>query len=235
MRKVVLALVAISAMATASAAQATITITYTGTVSSGTDQTGALFTAGSSLAGKGFTATFLIDETTPGATVNQTPTQQNVSGSGGANPVQGFLTIDGAPTIHFGDTSGSNKRWDETWLDYLESRANNTPNTPGFYTYENLFFYLNNYSNGVSFYPNGVNYTVQPQDVGSGSFVLQTLDFQTFQNVRYVSGSLAIQNVSIANAVAAVPEPGTWAMMLIGFGGIGLAMSRRRRRSALAI
>jgi hypothetical protein len=28
---------------------------------------------------------------------------------------------------------------------------------------------------------------------------------------------------------AAVPEPGTWAMMLLGFGGIGMAMRRRRR------
>jgi len=32
---------------------------------------------------------------------------------------------------------------------------------------------------------------------------------------------------------AAVPEPSTWALMLLGFGGIGLAM-RRRRRPALA-
>ena len=31
----------------------------------------------------------------------------------------------------------------------------------------------------------------------------------------------------------AVPEPGTWAMMLLGFGGMGVAM-RRRRRSTLA-
>src|SRR5207253_2572452 len=31
----------------------------------------------------------------------------------------------------------------------------------------------------------------------------------------------------------AVPEPSTWAMMLLGFGGIGFAM-RRRRRPALA-
>lgn len=31
-------------------------------------------------------------------------------------------------------------------------------------------------------------------------------------------------------AAAAVPEPGTWAMMLIGFGGIGATMRRRRRR-----
>ena len=32
---------------------------------------------------------------------------------------------------------------------------------------------------------------------------------------------------------AAVPEPGTWGLMLLGFGGIGMAM-RRRRRPAFA-
>ena len=35
------------------------------------------------------------------------------------------------------------------------------------------------------------------------------------------------------NAVNAVPEPGTWAMMLIGFGAAGFAM-RRRRQPVLA-
>ncbi|MEO7411428.1 MAG: PEPxxWA-CTERM sorting domain-containing protein, partial [Sphingomicrobium sp.] len=33
-------------------------------------------------------------------------------------------------------------------------------------------------------------------------------------------------------AIAAVPEPSTWAMMLIGFGGVGVAMRRRRRTGA---
>ena len=35
--------------------------------------------------------------------------------------------------------------------------------------------------------------------------------------------------------IAAVPEPGTWAMMLIGFGAIGVAVRRRRSVRGLAI
>jgi len=56
--------------------------------------------------------------------------------------------------------------------------------------------------------------------------------------------TLGVNNVSISGTsgtpvpitgylLAAVPEPATWAMMLVGFGGIGLAM-RRRRRPVLA-
>lgn len=36
----------------------------------------------------------------------------------------------------------------------------------------------------------------------------------------------------LAAVSGAVPEPGTWAMMLIGFGGVGVAMRRRRRTGA---
>jgi hypothetical protein len=43
--------------------------------------------------------------------------------------------------------------------------------------------------------------------------------FQTFKQLRLV----------MADSVTAVPEPGTWGLMLLGFGGIGMAMRRRRR------
>jgi hypothetical protein len=35
---------------------------------------------------------------------------------------------------------------------------------------------------------------------------------------------------SIDVAIAAVPEPSTWAMMLIGFAGLGFAASRQGRK-----
>lgn len=44
------------------------------------------------------------------------------------------------------------------------------------------------------------------------------------------TGPLQIDNVTFDAPVAgAVPEPATWAMMLVGFGGIGFAMRRRSR------
>jgi hypothetical protein len=49
------------------------------------------------------------------------------------------------------------------------------------------------------------------------------------------SGIQALNQVRlnlVPTQTAPVPEPGTWAMMLIGFGGMGVAMRRRRRNGA---
>lgn len=47
------------------------------------------------------------------------------------------------------------------------------------------------------------------------------------------SGSLG-GTVAFQSVAAAVPEPGTWAMMLLGFGAVGFSMRRRRQGSHLA-
>jgi hypothetical protein len=50
-------------------------------------------------------------------------------------------------------------------------------------------------------------------------------------------GYLAFDNVSVAAVVtdggAAVPEPSAWAMMIVGFGGVGALMRRKGRRAAV--
>lgn len=54
-----------------------------------------------------------------------------------------------------------------------------------------------------------------------------------FTNTATSNGFFAIDNFTFgSSAVAAVPEPATWAMMLIGFGGMGVALRRRRRTAS---
>jgi hypothetical protein len=57
---------------------------------------------------------------------------------------------------------------------------------------------------------------------GTGSF-----------NGRTNAWAFDILNVNSAAQVGAVPEPGTWALMLIGFGAVGASLRRRRRVSAV--
>lgn len=46
--------------------------------------------------------------------------------------------------------------------------------------------------------------------------------------------AFAIDDVRFVAATGAVPEPGTWAMMLLGFGGMGVALRRRRSLTGTA-
>ncbi|WP_246167336.1 PEPxxWA-CTERM sorting domain-containing protein [Sphingomonas piscis] len=58
---------------------------------------------------------------------------------------------------------------------------------------------------------------------GSFSLALNNVTFGT-------PGSSAVGGTfTLLSTTAAVPEPATWAMMLLGFGGIGYSMRRRRK------
>jgi hypothetical protein len=61
------------------------------------------------------------------------------------------------------------------------------------------------------------------------TFMLTGSDIGNFAYLRLnsTSNSFEIDNL----VVGPIPEPGTWALMLIGFAGIGLAMRRDRKRS----
>jgi hypothetical protein len=65
--------------------------------------------------------------------------------------------------------------------------------------------------------------------LGSGGL----LTFQ-FQSSGVSNVDAIIDNIHLTGLAAAVPEPATWAMMLLGFGGIGFAIRRRKERAALA-
>lgn len=50
----------------------------------------------------------------------------------------------------------------------------------------------------------------------------------------YVPANGAIRYITSGFASAAVPEPAIWAMMLLGFGGLGVAIRGQRRKSVAA-
>lgn len=64
-------------------------------------------------------------------------------------------------------------------------------------------------------------------DIGLSSFTLTTNNFNNG-----LADNLTI--ASIFTPAAAVPEPATWAMMIIGFGLVGRAARDRRRRTVIA-
>jgi hypothetical protein len=81
------------------------------------------------------------------------------------------------------------------------------------------------------------SYILDPN--GENKFAFDATNGEYFTNLSYniVGGTVdAIRQVRIDVAdgnVPAVPEPATWAMMLLGFGATGFAMRRRRQHAEL--
>jgi hypothetical protein len=77
-------------------------------------------------------------------------------------------------------------------------------------------------------------------DLFSGTFALTFANGTTAISLnnlvdRYASLSQLNNTSGEGTPVGGVPEPATWAMMLLGFGGIGVAMRRRRKEGLLQI
>jgi PEP-CTERM motif len=89
--------------------------------------------------------------------------------------------------------------------------------------------------------PNGTGVDV-PFNYVSGTALSgsATFDGQTFASLGLTPGTYAYawgsgptaDSLTVKIGAAATPEPGTWAMMLIGFAALGLAGFRATRRSA---
>ena len=82
---------------------------------------------------------------------------------------------------------------------------------------------------------NGVNFDLSP--TGAAEFgslsPIALMDTNTLV-VRGVTSGAASFAGTLSFDVAAVPEPATWALMLLGFGGVGLVLRRRKQTSVTA-
>jgi hypothetical protein len=80
-------------------------------------------------------------------------------------------------------------------------------------------------------------YTLGPGDVGGGTLLVQNFGWSQNIPIQTSPGWLAdieFRAETVTFSVAAVPELSTWAMMLIGFAGVGALAYRRKKNAALA-
>ncbi len=89
--------------------------------------------------------------------------------------------------------------------------------------------------------PELIQYSLYTGDPGSGTFVSQssldfspTISFTPAAGDYYVEVNYIAANGEVAGGTltTAVPEPASWAMMLVGFGALGVALRRRAAKTA---
>ncbi len=182
-----------------------------------TDVVGALGAKGSQI------VHFTGDTTETGGTVDDVRLQD---GEGQADVTGAEITPGGTPNDTFNLLSGDIFLTNHTGMEYIE-------------------FALTGLGNGgtVDFFitdDGGTVWQFLNQILGNGDthFAFQAINGQTITNVHFAAddppGELTIlKQVRIIAAPGAVPEPATWAMMLMGFGAVGYSI-RRRRKPALA-
>ena len=106
------------------------------------------------------------------------------------------------------------------WTQSIDDTKAFFDETGGVLTFDNTLFGVNILSihfGGAGFYPPGTG----------GGTILYLFDFGTTG-----AGSITLNQDGFSNSIlipGGVPEPGTWAMMLMGFGAAGYALRRRRK------
>ena len=74
----------------------------------------------------------------------------------------------------------------------------------------------------------GTNTPLLLTGTGTSTSGFSNVSSVTFSNPG-VYNYIQLDNVNVTAGAGAVPEPATWAMMLVGFGGVGYAMRSRRK------
>jgi hypothetical protein len=216
-----LAWAALAALPSTSAFADIVTETYTGTVM-GTDYAGYFGTAGSDLSNATFTATYVFDTNHSGSTQDSNNFIKSTRGFNLNSPaISASLAINGQTLIFA--TNG---------IYYSELLAQNLATSGHFQSFAQV------HSNSGADLSNYI-YTNDPN---APDLTLLTTPFSYTLNTQYIydnsnpfqywSDNLTLLPTTVT-LTDGVPEPSTWAMMILGFAGIGFMAYRRKSKPAL--
>lgn len=232
-----------------------ITVTWSGTVSGGSDVNGYFGTAGKDLTGQAFTATFVFDSGTAGSVLQQLGDIQNLFGGASFNNSNPMLTTTFAPTtplqsstlvINGKSVSGGTGQAIDSFLTagagggvngsraYSSNFSTSVLNSsaPTFAQSDEMKFGLvGNTTGPIAGFPISID---QDGTYTLGAGVRDDISFFV-RNGEDLNFSPLSVTVDVTASVAAVPEPSTWAMMALGFAGLGLLSYRRGGRAKFRV
>ena len=217
----------------ASARAAIVTVTYKGTVASGSDPVD-FFKAGDNFVGAAYQATYVFD-TGLGETLNSPGWSYALGGSffGSPSPaLSATLTINNVSFTfipnQFGFIQGIN---DVASL--IQHEVKRLSSDGPLAEYANLIHRLYRFNDNL--YPASLtgpfSHTVDFRD---DVFAIVQIEYRNPVNGLYtafVHADFAPTSVTISSGV---PEPATWAMMILGFAVVGFIAYRRKAKAAVA-
>ena len=242
------AVTAAAMMMAAPVQAATYIITYTGHVTQGYDNTGTFGVKGA-LAGLSYTAIYSFNFPVSGALYyNDYVSTSSYGGTSynAVSPLSANFTLNGITKNIAGNYVGSTQISDGSSIPYvgydtiLHAASDLVDNSQVYKAYgisNYIYSSTNNFikSNNLL---SSLDYYVSPADFSTGGFGFVNFDRQNNVSLESVTGNVSIDHINITaqnplpgtdDVNAAVPEPATWALMIVGFGAIGSAMRRRQR------
>ncbi|HEX4179366.1 MAG TPA: PEPxxWA-CTERM sorting domain-containing protein [Caulobacteraceae bacterium] len=212
MRRVLSGAILACAMAACAAPAAAniITFSYSGRITDGMDVPGIFGTPGADLTGDKITAVFIFDTALGTRTTVPGVSDSLIGGSAAIPPsitplVDATITVNNGKPVSIGGELGASVTTEAGLFNFALA------------TQDNADFVSASVETADA--PASLDIPFIPHGSGGGSFSLEGLDPSSGLPVN-VTGDFAI------------PEPATWAMLLLGLGGIGVAMRRGRERFA---